>query len=88
MTEAAGRWALAFEQRTDLSSAQGSAAAVVAALRRGADLRLYMTTDSYEETLYFQQTYVRLAAEEGGEAVVLSAFRALLKVRGERVLRE
>ncbi len=26
-----------------------------------------MTTDSYEETLYFQQTYVRLAAEEGGE---------------------
>ncbi len=67
MTEAAGRWALAFEQRIDLGSAQGSAAAVVAALRRGADLRLYMTTDSYEETLYFQQTYVRLPAEEGGE---------------------
>ena len=56
MTEAAGRSALAFEQRTDLSSAQGSAAAVVAALRRGAELWLYMTTDSYEETLYFQQT--------------------------------
>jgi len=25
--------------------------------RRGADLRLYMTTPTYEETLYFQQTY-------------------------------
>ena len=50
-------WTLALEQRTDLSTAQGSAAAVAEAVRRGADLRLYMTTDTYEETLYFQQTY-------------------------------
>lgn len=50
-------WQVAFEQRTDLSASQGTAAAVADAVRRGADLRLYMTTDTYEETLYFQQTY-------------------------------
>ena len=36
----------------------------VAAVRHGADLRLYMTTEWYEETIYFQQTYVGV-----GEAV-------------------
>ena len=68
-----GGWTLAFEQRTDLSTAHGSAAAVADALRRGADLRLYMTTDRYEETLYFQQTYVRLdGADDGGFAGLMS----------------
>jgi hypothetical protein len=50
-------WTLALEQRSDLSVAHGSAAGAAAAVRCGADLRLYMTTPTYEETLYFQQTY-------------------------------
>ena len=50
-------WTLALEQNIDLTAAVGSEDAVADALRRGADLRLYMTTDTYEETLYFQQTY-------------------------------
>jgi hypothetical protein len=50
-------WIIALEQQTDLSVSTGSAMDVADALRRGADLRLYMTTDTYEETLYFQQTY-------------------------------
>lgn len=52
-----GNWQLALEQTTNLQVAYGSPAAVAAAVRRGADLRLYMTTATYEETLYFQQTY-------------------------------
>ena len=50
-------WSLALEQQTDLSITSGSKADTAAAVRRGADLRLYMTTATYEETLYFQQTY-------------------------------
>lgn len=50
-------WTLALEQQADLSITQGSIEAVASAVRRGADLRLYMTTDRYEETIYFQQTY-------------------------------
>jgi len=50
-------WELALEQDGELRVTRGSAAAVVDAVRRGADLRLYMTTPTYEETLYFQQTY-------------------------------
>ena len=50
-------WKLAFEQSSDLETVSGSASAVADAVRRGADLRLYMTTPTYEETLYFQQTY-------------------------------
>ena len=50
-------WRLAFEQDSDLSTVSGSAADVADAARRGADLRLYMTTSTYEETLFFQQTY-------------------------------
>ncbi len=50
-------WKLAFEQDSELVTVSGSAAAVADAVRRGADLRLYMTTPTYEETLYFQQTY-------------------------------
>ena len=52
-----GEWKLAFEQNNSLATVSGSAAAVAGAARRGADLRLYMTTPTYEETLYFQQTY-------------------------------
>jgi hypothetical protein len=51
-------WRLAFEQNGDAVPVSGSAAAVADAVRGGADLRLYMTTATYEETLYFQQTYV------------------------------
>ncbi len=58
-----GEWRLAFEQDSSLATVSGSAAAVAGAARRGADLRLYMTTPTYEETLYFQQTYAG-----GGEA--------------------
>jgi hypothetical protein len=54
----ANDWRLALEQSTELSIKRGSHAAVAGAVRRGADLRLYMTTETYEETLYFQQTYV------------------------------
>ena len=50
-------WKLAFEQSSDLETVSGSASAVADAVRRAADLRLYMTTSTYEETLYFQQTY-------------------------------
>lgn len=53
----AGEWQLAHEQAADLSVTAGSEAETAAAVRRGADLRLYMTTDTYEETIYFQQTY-------------------------------
>ena len=52
-----GDWRLALEQSTDLTVVNGSRADVAAAVRRGADLRLYMTTERYEETVYFQQTY-------------------------------
>ena len=50
-------WQLAFEQQTDLTVTHGGSEELADAVRRGADLRLYMTTDRYEETLYFQQTY-------------------------------
>ena len=53
-------WQLALEQTTDLQVAHGSMAAVAAAVRRGADLRLYMTTATYEETLYFQLSWFSL----------------------------
>lgn len=44
-------------ERPDLTVYVGSAADLSDALRRGSDLRLFLTTDTYEETLYFQQTY-------------------------------
>ncbi len=50
-------WQLALEQQQDLAVSQGSIQALANAVRRGADLRLYMTTERYEETIYFQQTY-------------------------------
>ena len=52
-----GAWRLAFEQDSDLLPTIGSATDVADAVRRGADLRVYLTTSTYEETLYFQQTY-------------------------------
>ena len=53
-----GEWELALGQAPDLEVVEGSAIAVADAARRGADLRLFMEADGYEETLYFQQTYV------------------------------
>jgi hypothetical protein len=50
-------WHLALEQAADLRVTRGSLDEVADAVRRGADLRLYLTTQTYEETLYFQQTY-------------------------------
>lgn len=50
-------WTLALEQQADLTVTAGNILDLAAAVRRGADLRLYMTTDTYEETIYFQQTY-------------------------------
>ena len=41
-----GEWGLAFEQDSSLATVSGSAAAVAGAARRGADLRLYMTTET------------------------------------------
>ena len=59
-------WTVALEQRQDLSIARGSVAELAGAVRRGTDLRLYMTTDTYEETLYFQQTYAGAAEAFAG----------------------
>ena len=53
----AGDWVLGLEQNADREVVSGSPRDVAAAVRRGADLRLYLTTARYEETLYFQQTY-------------------------------
>ena len=50
-------WVLALEQQTDLTISQGDSSELSSAVRRGADMRLYMTAERYEETLYFQQTY-------------------------------
>ena len=57
-------WSLVLEQQADLSKTYGDVSNLSAAVRHGADLRLYMTTEWYEETIYFQQTYVGV-----GEAV-------------------
>ena len=56
-----GQSPLALAQQTDLSVASSSKIALADAARRDADLRLYTTTDRYEEPIYLQQTY----AEEG-----------------------
>lgn len=50
-------WTVALEQSKSLEVLRGSVEEVARAVSRGADLRLYLTTDTYEETLYFQQTY-------------------------------
>ena len=38
-------WTLGLEQQTDLSITRGSIQELAAAVHRGADLRLYMTTE-------------------------------------------
>lgn len=53
----ASHWVLALEQSQNLDVTQGSIAATATALTNGADLRLFMDAHTYEETLYFQQTY-------------------------------
>ncbi len=50
-------WEIALEQDRGLETVRGSVEEVARAVARGSDLRLYMTTETYEETLYFQQTY-------------------------------
>ena len=50
-------WVLALEQNADLAVSQGNLSELAAAVRGGSGLRLYLTTEDYEETLYFQQTY-------------------------------
>ena len=62
-------WTLALEQDADLSIQRGGVEQVDEAVRRGGDLRLYMTTETYEETLYFQQTY---AGRRGNFAGLMS----------------
>ncbi|MCH2213108.1 MAG: hypothetical protein MK110_17520 [Fuerstiella sp.] len=51
-------WQLSLEQNRDLEVTHGSSAATAETLSRGADLRVFLDAESYEETLYFQQTYV------------------------------
>ena len=51
------QWNLALEQSRELEVTHGSALAVAEAVERGADLRLFLIAQGYEETLYFQQTY-------------------------------
>lgn len=57
------RWQMLLEQDRDLTIVHGSIPAVAAAARRGADLRLYMSTDTYgtdyEEVMNFKQTLWR-----------------------------
>jgi hypothetical protein len=62
-------WTMAFEQAADLSTVSGSASAVAEAVRRGADLSVYMTTDQYEENLLFQQTYAGEGEDFAGMVV-------------------
>ena len=51
-------WQLSLEQTVDLNISSGSFAATAEAIGNGADLRLFLIAKGYEETLYFQQTYV------------------------------
>ena len=51
-------WQLSLEQNRDLEITHGTSVATAEALTRGADLRVFLIAEGYEETLYFQQTYV------------------------------
>ena len=53
----ANDWLVSLEQNRELEATQGTSAATAAAVRNGADLRLFLIAQGYEETLYFQQTY-------------------------------
>ena len=74
-------WELLLEQRQDLSIANGKLSDLAAAVRRGADLRLYMTHEKYEETMYFQQTY----AGEGDDFAGLMSHHHSYAHRGEKI---
>ena len=76
-----GEWQLVLAQQTDLSIVSGSKIALADAVRRGADLRLYMTTDRYEETIYFQQT----CAGEGANCAGLMSHHHGYVHHGNRV---
>ena len=51
-------WVLALEQNSNGEITAGNLDDIAAAVGRGADLRLFLIAKDYEETLYFQQTYV------------------------------
>ena len=74
-------WELLLEQRQDLSIASGRLSDLAAAVRRGADLRLYMTHEKYEETLYFQQTY----AGEGDDFAGIMSHHHSYSDRGREI---
>ena len=68
-------WVVGLEQSTDQNIISGSLKNIAAAVRRGADLRLYLTTEAYEETLYFQQTY---SGEDDAFAGLMSHHHSLV----------
>ena len=47
----ASEWVLALEQNQESEVTQGSSAATAEAVRNGADLRLFLIAQGYEETL-------------------------------------
>jgi hypothetical protein len=51
------QWVLSLEQNSDAEVTDGAVSKTAEAVRRGADLRLFLIARGYEETLYFQQTY-------------------------------
>jgi hypothetical protein len=59
-------WKMLLEQQRDGTILSGSREELADSVRRGADLRVYMTTKIYEETLYFQQTYAGETDEFAG----------------------
>ena len=59
-------WKLGLEQTGAMEIVNGTRADMAAAVRRGADLRLFLVARGYEETLYFQQTYAGADDEFAG----------------------
>jgi len=57
---------ISLEQTGDFEVTRGSIAATAEAVRKGADLRLFLIARGYEETLYFQQTYAGNSDEFAG----------------------
>lgn len=62
----ANQWVVSLEQSSELEVMRGSAAATAQAVRNGADLRVFLIADGYEETLCFQQTYAGANDEFAG----------------------
>jgi hypothetical protein len=71
------KWEVLLEQGYDLAVRRGSVDAVTAAVQRGADLRLYLTTDTYgtfyEEVMNFRQSLCRDDAHFSGMGPFLSS---------------